>query len=232
MHNLRRFVSKLKLEGILRARLLLFSRRISKLVIRENCSGISPFTLVPDIESSAILDKDIPKVAGSLPLRLGIPFIDSRTKLVSSLRLVGISPTKRFGPNESEVSKDAPEILLGMVPVNSLSPIARSLKGKSKRDSGNVPESAFDSTLKTVRLSALPIVVGIGPFNLFDPRSISINLFLLEIEGILPDKALPLKFTERKVSLAKYDFGIEPIKLLLATEYPSMVLSKAGASES
>ena len=212
-----RFVNRPKLEGMLRARLLLFSRRISKFVIKENCNGISPSTLVSAIESSTKLVKDRPKEAGSLPPRSGIPTMDNCTKFVSSLRLVAISPVKRLGPNESEVSVDTPERATGVVPVKTFPPIARSVRGKSKRESGSVPENAFDSTLKIVRSAALLIDRGTDPFRLFIARFISVSLVRWEKEESSPDKALSLKFTESKLPLVKYDLGMDPNKLLLAT---------------
>jgi hypothetical protein len=185
--------------------------------MEENCSGISPSTLVSAIESSTKLVKDIPKEAGSLPPRSGIPTMDNRTKFVSSLRLVAISPVKRLGPNESEVSVDTPGRLTGVVPVKIFPPIARSVRGKSKRESGSVPEKAFDSTLKVVRPAALSIDHGTNPFRLFIARFMSVSLVRREKEESSPDKALSLKSMERKLSLAKYDLGMDPNKLLFAT---------------
>jgi hypothetical protein len=45
----------------------------------------------------------------------------------------------------------------------------------------------------------------------------SVSLVRREKEESSPDKALSLKSMERKLSLAKYDLGMDPNKLLFAT---------------
>jgi len=144
--------------------------------------------------------------------------MDSCTNLVSSLRLVAISPLKRLGPNESDVSVDTPERPTGVVPEKVFPPIARYVKGKSKREAGSIPEKEFDSTLRIVRTAALLIDFGRGPFKLFTARFMSVSLLPLDREEISPDKAFSLKSIIRKVSLVKYDLGMDPDKVFFATK--------------
>mmetsp|Transcript_19546 Transcript_19546/g.45402 ORF Transcript_19546/g.45402 Transcript_19546/m.45402 type:complete len:201 (+) Transcript_19546:1069-1671(+) len=182
--------------------------------------------------SSLKFVKERPYEAGNLPPKVGIPTIDKCSRPVSSLRFVGISPVKRFGPRESEVKEDRFVIASGTTPPNLFPPMDNSVSGNRNKIGGTAPAKPFDSMLRTFKPEMF-CNCSRGPLRLFDATLICVSFVFFDVTvGSAPDSVLPLKLTEVKLLLVKKDSQMEPTKKFFATENSSIALSKLGTLES